>query len=85
MPNITQIPFPGSSGNMPTGAMQFQGDWPGLFIRGDAAFRLQSELQELLALARQQEKRPRAWMEVERILEIIEHDVNTDKNPKGAK
>ena len=70
---------------MPTGAMQFQGDWPGLFIRGDAAFRLQSELQELLALARQQEKRPRAWMEVERILEIIEHDVNTDKNPKGAK
>ncbi len=35
--HITQIPFPGSSGETPTGAMQFQNDWPGLFVRGDRA------------------------------------------------
>jgi hypothetical protein len=34
---ITQIPFPGSSGETPTGALQFQQDWPGLFVRGDRA------------------------------------------------
>lgn len=34
---ITQIPFPGSSGETPTGALQFQNDWPGLFVRGDRA------------------------------------------------
>jgi hypothetical protein len=34
-PNRTQIPFEGSSGRTPTGAMQFANDWPGLFIRGD--------------------------------------------------
>ena len=34
---ITQIPVPGSSGETPTGALQFQNDWPGLFLRGDKA------------------------------------------------
>src|SRR5262245_33914942 len=55
---VTQIPFPGNSGVTPTGAMQFQGDWPGVFIRGDHAFNLRLELQELLAIAREQSKRP---------------------------
>jgi hypothetical protein len=34
---ITAIPIPGGSGSTPTGAMQFQDDWPGLFLRGDDA------------------------------------------------
>jgi hypothetical protein len=34
---ITKIPLPGGSGPAPTGAMQFDGDWPGLFLRGDTA------------------------------------------------
>lgn len=34
-PNRTYIPYEGGSGRTPTGAMQFAGDWPGLFIRGD--------------------------------------------------
>ena len=38
--SISQIPLPGGSGGIPTGAMQFQDDWPGLFIRGDAAIPL---------------------------------------------
>ena len=37
MSKLTQIPLPGSSGLTPTGAMQFQDDWPGLFLRGDSA------------------------------------------------
>jgi hypothetical protein len=37
---ITQIPIPGGSGLIPTGAIQFQDDWPGLFLRGDDALSL---------------------------------------------
>ena len=44
---ITQIPVPGNSGDTPTGAMQFQEDWPGLFIRGDDAIMLMSAIQQL--------------------------------------
>jgi hypothetical protein len=36
-PKILQIPLPGGSGQAPTGAVQFQDDWPGLFVRGDDA------------------------------------------------
>jgi hypothetical protein len=32
-----QIPLPGGSGVAETGAVQFQNDWPGLFLRGDTA------------------------------------------------
>src|SRR5262249_16509982 len=44
---ITQIPVPGSSGQTPTGAMQFQDDWPGLFVRGDDAITLSSAIEQL--------------------------------------
>lgn len=44
---ITQIPIPGSSGQTPTGAMQFQDDWPGLFLRGDKASSLASSIRGL--------------------------------------
>jgi hypothetical protein len=44
---ITQIPVPGSSGQTPTGAIQFQDDWPGLFIRGDDAIILMSAIEQL--------------------------------------
>lgn len=44
---ITQIPVPGSSGQTPTGAMQFANDWPGLFVRGDDAMQLSFAIREL--------------------------------------
>jgi hypothetical protein len=48
MPNrITQIPVPGDSGRTPTGAMQFQNDWPGRFLRGDKAVSLASSIRGL--------------------------------------
>ena len=36
-PRIFQVPLEGGSGRVPTGAMQFEDDWPGLFLRGDDA------------------------------------------------
>lgn len=44
---IAQIPVPGGSGRARTGAMQFQDDWPGLFIRGDDAIVLLSAIEQL--------------------------------------
>ena len=44
---ITQIPIPGNSGQTPTGAMQFQDDWPGLFVRGDDAIMLLAAIEQL--------------------------------------
>lgn len=45
--HITRIPIPGNSGQTPTGAMQFQDDWPGLFIRGDDAIMLLGAIEQL--------------------------------------
>jgi hypothetical protein len=45
--HVTQIPLPGGSGNVPTGAMQFQDDLPGLFVRGDDAIMLASAIEQL--------------------------------------
>jgi hypothetical protein len=50
---ITQIPIPGSSGEISTGAMQFQDDWPGLFIRGDYASFLLIELRRIEQLLKE--------------------------------
>lgn len=44
---ITQIPLPGGSNRAPTGAMQFQNDWPGLFLRGDSAIPMAVHIREL--------------------------------------
>ena len=44
---IIQIPLPGGSGRVPTGAIQFQDDWPGLFIRGDDALVLMARIRYL--------------------------------------
>lgn len=37
----------GSSGETPTGAVQFQNDWPGLFVRGDDAISILSYIRGL--------------------------------------
>jgi hypothetical protein len=50
---ITQIPVPGDSGRTPTGAMQFQDDWPGLFIRGDSALSVMIAIRRLQAYLRE--------------------------------
>ncbi len=47
---ITHIPIEGGSGKIRTGAMQFEGDWPGLFIRGDDCIQLLHELTGLLEM-----------------------------------
>jgi hypothetical protein len=76
-PRVTQIPFPGNSGDTPTGAMQFRDDWPGLFVRGDDAigvfFAIRS-LQERLADNPDVEVAS-ALLRLSRYAEIIEQDV----------
>jgi hypothetical protein len=71
---ITQIPIPGSSGQTPTGAMQFQDDWPGLFIRGDDAISLLGELRRLEPLLREKCGTGLPW-KLSEVAAMIERDV----------
>ena len=71
---ITKIPVVGSSGDMTTGAMQFEDDWPGLFIRGDDAAFLLRDIRQVQDILHQkcQQRLPRL---LEEIANIIEQDV----------
>jgi len=82
---ITQIPFRGSSGETPTGAMQFQDDWPGLFVRGDDAIMLLGAIKQLTErLAHHPDVIvASALARLARIAEIIERDVIV-RNEPGA-
>jgi hypothetical protein len=76
-PRVLQIPLPGGSGEAPTGAVQFQNDWPGLFIRGDDAIDLLSKirgLQQRLA-GHPDVVVAAALMRLEEVAVLIERDV----------
>lgn len=49
--SIQEIPIPGGSGRIKTGAMRFRGDWPGLFIRGDDCMGLFDKLNAAFKMA----------------------------------
>jgi hypothetical protein len=70
---ITKIPFSGGSRRIPTGAMQFEEDWPGLFVRGDDAIGLLTELRRVKDIAAQYGIL--LGHKIETIAEIIEQDV----------
>jgi hypothetical protein len=74
---VLQIPMPGSSGETPTGAIQFQNDWPGLFIRGDEAIDLLSTIRGLQQrLARHPDAVvTAALLKLEKVAVLIESDV----------
>jgi hypothetical protein len=72
--SIKQIPLPGNSGTTPTGAMQFQDDWPGLFIRGDDAIALLQEWREIQR-ALEGNGVPYFGVTLDKIAELIERDV----------
>jgi hypothetical protein len=75
--NVLQIPLPGGSGRARTGAIQFQDDWPGLFVRGDdalgAAARIRT-LQERIGKHPDPEVRF-ALRELAELADVIERDV----------
>ena len=76
-PKILQIPMHGSSGETPTGAIQFQNDWPGLFVRGDDAIVLMSKIR---GLQKHLASHPdlvvaAALVELSKIADLIERDV----------
>ena len=79
-PKRTQIPYPGSSGTTPTGAMQFQQDWPGLFIRGDDAIALLGELRHVMKVAGERGVQFGPFSRLKTIVDIIEHDVTMGKS-----
>jgi hypothetical protein len=74
---ITQIPLPGGSGRIPTGAMQFQDDWPGLFIRGDDAIVLMVRIRHLLERLAEHEDTSVTWvlLHLRKLADLIERDV----------
>jgi len=76
-PKILQIPMRGGSGEVRTGAIQFENDWPGLFIRGDDAIVLLSRirgLQERMA-GHPDVVAAAALIELVKIADLIERDV----------
>jgi hypothetical protein len=78
---IKQIPFPGGSGRVPSGAIQFENDWPGLFLRGDNAIALRATI---LGLRQRLATHPDSTIgallsQLQRIADIIEEDVMVRK------
>ena len=47
---VQKVPMPDGILRPETGAMQFDDDWPGVFIRGDNAFAAVMSLEHLLAV-----------------------------------
>ena len=74
---VTQIPYPGSSGQTPTGAMQFRDDWPGLFIRGQDCLRIAGWIRHFQKrLADDKDHRTRIGLQqLAEIADIIEREV----------
>jgi hypothetical protein len=74
---LLEIPLPGGSGRAETGAVQFKNDWPGLFIRGDAAIAMAFSIRQLeTALAKCEDVAVASSLRrLLVIAEIIERDV----------
>jgi len=77
MGKITSIPYTGNSGNTPTGALQFQDDWPGLFIRGDDAIQILGAIRRIQEFAgkRQTDEVTVPLLLLAKIAGVIDHDV----------
>ncbi len=71
---IVNIPQQGGSGKIPTGAIKFKDDWPGLYIRGDFSIFLKKELDEVLEFLRDNNSSIDTT-KIEEIIEIINNDV----------
>jgi hypothetical protein len=83
---VTQIPMPGSSGETPTGAMQFRDDWPSLFVRGDDAIMLLGAIEQLTERVAHHPDViiASALARLARIAEIIKRDVIVQNEPRAG-
>lgn len=75
---VTKIPLPGGSDRVPTGAMQFENDWPGLFIRGDNAVVVKTRIRWLEArIGDHDDPEVRSAIQcLAELADIIDRDVN---------
>ena len=69
---IIQIPVSGGSGKVPSGAIQFKDDWPGLFIRGDDCIMFLGRLEWLKDQVGEATFNASG---LNKLVEVIEHDV----------
>lgn len=74
-PKITRLVIAEGAPRVPTGAVQFSDDWPGLFVRGDNAFALLLELKQILETLDAHEELNCPTYLVREIAQIIEQDV----------
>jgi hypothetical protein len=72
---IIQIPVPGGSGRVPSGAIQFQDDWPGLFLRGDDCPALLGRLEAVRDVLAGSSIAGFLELQLKDIQEVIERDV----------
>lgn len=72
---ITQIVVQNDPGRVSTGAVQFNDDWPGLFIRGDEAFALMLELKQILQTLGENDESGYSAYVIKKIIDVIEQDV----------
>lgn len=72
---ITRLVIQQGAPRVPTGAVQFNDDWPGLFVRGDNAFALMLELKQILeTLDAHKELNCQTYL-VREIVQTLEQDV----------
>lgn len=74
-PKARQVPVDGGSGSYPTGAIQFRNDWPGLFVRGDDALAVLSELRATLQELRRTSPQANLGWRTAEVMRAIENDV----------
>jgi hypothetical protein len=72
---ITRIPLQDETSRIRTGAIQFNDDWPGLFIRGDEAFALMLELKQMLKALEEEGNQEYPAYVAKSIVSVIAQDV----------
>jgi hypothetical protein len=77
LPQITKVPKPTDIGRVETGALQFDDDWPGLFLRGDYALVLMARIRILAERLGKQDD-PGIWsvmVSLKELADLIDRDV----------
>ena len=82
---LTKIPLQGGSEAVPSGALQFQDDWPGLFLRGDNAVVFGARIKSLLEVLKEKKledsRISSALLQLEEMSDVIDRLVLAKPSP----